>query len=50
MKDQIVILDDEMKNIGIMWSTKLVLGNDCPVGKHGIKIISSDTVEATSLL
>ena len=47
MKCQIVILDDEMKNIGIMWSTKLVLGNDRPVEKYGEKIISTDTAKAS---
>ena len=33
MKCQIVILDDEMKNIGITWKNELVLRNDCPVGE-----------------
>ena len=40
MKCQIVILDDEMENISI---TELVLSNDCPVRKQGIKIISLKT-------
>ena len=48
MKDQIVILDDEMKNIVIILSTyKLVLGNDRPVEKYGKKIISTDTAKAS---